>query len=223
MRKRYFGMFARGQFGQMLRISQGDTIIILRALGRHHIDELIDISEEVRRSETFPPPNWRRKSCNPLANTLVAQPQPVYRTEEKTRVLRAIEGPPTHRETIETRTQYIPPPHVPAPPNGIEIIREERIVPHHRGHRTEVIEVGESEGRVSGPVSVIAPERHIGERSIKAEIRALEAEKKALRLEREVEHENRRAETLIIEERDGRKGGDIVIKKNRKGRLEMVR
>jgi len=53
MRKRYFGMFARGQFGQMLRISQGDTIIILRALGRHHIDELIDISEEIRRSE-FP-------------------------------------------------------------------------------------------------------------------------------------------------------------------------
>jgi len=46
-------MFARGQFGQMLRISQGDTIIILRALGRHHIDELIDISEEIRRSE-FP-------------------------------------------------------------------------------------------------------------------------------------------------------------------------
>ena len=51
MRKRYFGMFARGQFGQMLRIAQGDTIIILRALGRHHIDEVVKISEEFRRSE----------------------------------------------------------------------------------------------------------------------------------------------------------------------------
>jgi len=158
-----------------------------------------------------------------LTNTLVAQPQPVYRTEEKTRVLRAIEGPPAHRETIETRTQYIPPPLIPVPPNGIEIVREERIAPYHRGHRTDVIEVGESEGRVIGPLSLIAPERRTGERSIKAEIRALEAEKKALRLEREVEHENRRAETLIIEERDMRKPGDIVIKKNRKGRLEMVR
>ncbi|KAI9774648.1 MAG: hypothetical protein M1840_002897 [Geoglossum simile] len=180
---------------------EGDTIIILRALGRHHIDELIDISEEIRRT----------------------QPQPVYRTEEMTRVLRAIEGPPVHRETIETRGQYIPPPLVPAPPSGIEIVREERIMPPHRGHRTEIIEVGESEGRVSGPLSVFAPDRRIGERSIKSEIRALEAEKKALRLEREVEHENRRAETLIIEERDGRRAGDIIIKKNRKGRLEMVR
>ncbi|KAI9779239.1 MAG: hypothetical protein M1839_007491 [Geoglossum umbratile] len=188
---------------------EGDTIIILRALGSHHIDQIIEITKEIRRT----------------------QPQPLYKAEEKTRVVRAIESAPARREGIETRTQFIPLPPAPPPPSGVEIIRDERIIPPHRGYRTEVIEVGESDGQVSGPLSLFAPDRRTGERSIKAEIRALEAEKKALRLEREVEHENRwvgrirpeGGETLIIEEREGRRVGDVVIKKNKKGRLEMVR
>ncbi|KAH0544318.1 hypothetical protein FGG08_001581 [Glutinoglossum americanum] len=181
---------------------EGDTIIILRALGRRHIDEVIEISEQLRKT----------------------RPQPAYRGEERTRVVRAIESAPVRKETIETRTEYIPPP----PPSGVEIVREERIISPHREHRAGVIEVGESDGHVGGPLSLFLPDRRKEERSIKAEIRALEAEKKALRLEREVEHENRhadhlRGETIIIEGRDGKRIGDVIIKKNKKGRLEMVR
>ncbi|KAH0551717.1 hypothetical protein GP486_007065 [Trichoglossum hirsutum] len=187
---------------------ESDTIVILRALGRREIDELIELSEDIRRT----------------------RPQPAYTTDERTRVMRAIEGAPVRKETIETRTEYIPPPPPPPPLSGLEIVKE-RIMPVHRDHRTEIIEVGESDGHVSGPLSLIIPDRRKDERSIKAEIRALEAEKKALRLEREVEHENRRAEriraeaedTVLLEEREGRKIGNIVVRKNKKGRLEMVR
>jgi hypothetical protein len=158
----------------------------------------------------------------------IARPEPIHRSEERTRVVRAIENAPVRNEIIETRTEYIPPP---PPLSGVEVVREDRIISPHRGHRTEIIEVGESDGHMSGPLSLFAPDRRKDERSIKAEIRALEAEKKALRLEREVEHENRRADriraesedTIIFEERDRKKNGDIVFKKNRKGRLEMVR
>ena len=82
----------------------------------------------------------------------------------------------------------------------------------------------ESATIAGGAFALMAPERRRDERSIKAEIRALEAEKKALKLEREMERERskadryRESEVEIIKERDV-----VKIEKDRKGRLSLVR
>ena len=85
--------------------------------------------------------------------------------------------------------------------------------------------MGESDGQISGPLGLFIPDRHRDERHNKAEIRTV-------RVERDASPDNRRADhikvnagdTVIIEERsDMKKIGDITIRKNRKGRLEMVR
>lgn len=74
-----------------------------------------------------------------------------------------------------------------------------------------------------GPLALIAPKERRDERSIKAEIRALEAEKKMLKYEREAEKEHRKVdryrdgEILIERERD------VKIEKDRKGRMSLVR
>ncbi|KAI9821238.1 MAG: hypothetical protein M1827_003973 [Pycnora praestabilis] len=92
--------------------------------------------------------------------------------------------------------------------------------------KREYIERDESDS-IAGPLSLIMPERRApkSEQAIKAEIRALEAEKKALKYEREVEKEQRKAqrfrEVEYVETREPE--GVVEIKKDRKGRLSMVR
>jgi hypothetical protein len=97
--------------------------------------------------------------------------------------------------------------------------------------RVEIIRAEEREESATvhgGPFALIhQPSSRRDERSIKAEIRALEAEKKALKYEREMEKERQRAERyrdgeiLIVKDK---KDMEIVeIKKDKKGRLSLVR
>lgn len=77
-----------------------------------------------------------------------------------------------------------------------------------------------------GPFALIAPAHthRRDERSIKAEIRALEAEKKALKLEREMERERSKADRYRESEVEIVRDRDVVkIEKDRKGRLSLVR
>lgn len=76
---------------------------------------------------------------------------------------------------------------------------------------------------IHGPLALIAPRDRKDERSIRAEIKALEAEKKKLKYEREAEKEARKAERYrdgeIIIERDRE---IIGVQKDRKGRMSLI-
>ena len=78
-------------------------------------------------------------------------------------------------------------------------------------------EIGESNS-MHGALAVITPRKD--ERSIKAEIRALEAERRRIKHERELErgHDRHRDEEIIIEDRNV-----VKIEKDRKGRMSLVR
>lgn len=80
-------------------------------------------------------------------------------------------------------------------------------------------EIGESNS-MHGPLAIITPRKD--DKSLKAEIKALEAERRRIRHEREMEKEHRhdrhREEEIIIEDRNV-----VKIEKDRKGRLSLVR
>ena len=106
---------------------------------------------------------------------------------------------------------------------------------HHSRHRSvssvsthrniEIIkEDMDDSATIRGPLELIVPERR--ERNFQAEIRALEAEKRALKLEREIEKERRRSgryrdEELLVIERD-RKPRDEIIIEARRPREEVI-
>lgn len=105
-------------------------------------------------------------------------------------------------------------------------------------------EVGESNNIATGPLALVVPHHSKkDEKTIKAEIRALEAEKKMLKYEREIEREHRKASRykdghrssdgdVIIERSNRHREPEIVIErpekeikveKDKKGRMAFVR
>jgi hypothetical protein len=104
-------------------------------------------------------------------------------------------------------------------------------------------EVGESNSIAAGPLALIIPHHtKKDEKTIKAEIRALEAEKKMLKYEREIEKEHRKAARykegrvndgdVIIERSSRHREPEIIIErpereikveKDKKGRMAFVR
>lgn len=111
----------------------------------------------------------------------------------------------------------------------------------HRSRSMHYVEeeVGESDKINTGPLAMVLPHHSKkDERSIKAEIRALEAEKKMLKYEREIEKEHRKSSRyrddgeVIIERSSRHREPEIVIErperevkieKDRKGRMAFVR
>lgn len=93
--------------------------------------------------------------------------------------------------------------------------------------RREIVEerYEEVEGSVGGPLTVVVPERHRrSERDIKTEIRRLEAEKRALRLERDADVRLIEADRLRDREYEIVEPRDIVrVEKDRRGRMALVR
>ncbi len=110
---------------------------------------------------------------------------------------------------------------------------------HSRSRHEDIIEREEEESvHIGGPLTVVVPERrHRKERDIKAEIKALEAEKRALKYEREAEEKRRKGEREYEEKREKareireseyeiveHKERDVVrVEKDRRGRLALVR
>lgn len=96
-----------------------------------------------------------------------------------------------------------------------------------RRSRRRVIVV-EDENSIGGPLTVVAPERRRkSARDIESEIRRLEAEKKALKLEREADQRRAKAERIREAEYevvDSRRDRNVVrVEKDRRGRLAIVR
>lgn len=107
---------------------------------------------------------------------------------------------------------------------------------HHHGR--EIIEDRvEESNTIIGPLAIVGAERHSkSDREIRREIASLEAERRALRLEREADE--KRAVVLairdrddyevierreIIEDRPSREREILRVEKDRKGRMALVR
>ncbi|KAL8966686.1 MAG: hypothetical protein Q9183_003256, partial [Haloplaca sp. 2 TL-2023] len=189
----------------------GDTIIILKALAKEHIDEIIKVSKEM---------NERNAS----------------------RTTYVIEAPPQPRpEAVDHRTEIIvsPPPPPDLPPSirdwddGHSTIKAGSVLGGQStkgghsvaGHKTlvreEPLEGGESNSMHG--LQLVVPHRskshNRDERSIKAEIRALEAEKHRLKHEREEERRSHSHSHSRYREHDD---GEVMIERERPDRSVKI-
>ncbi|KAI9677764.1 MAG: hypothetical protein M1829_002536 [Trizodia sp. TS-e1964] len=258
---------------------EGDTIVILRALGKDHIDEVMRLSEEIRikgnvstvrteyRIENTPEQHQQHHAPHPHPG------QEVY--ERRTDIYTAPPPAPIAFQPPPPPAPLPPPPapqqnQIPPPPppvqyqaQPIELIQTQTITETRRessprGRRrdsshekrnssrsksrrrrhsstrseTEFIEIRETSNPIHGPLgALILPDRRKNERDIKAEIRALEAESKALRLQRELgnngkNHRRRKTSDNYIEVDSIRRERDVAVlkvEKDKKGRLSLVR
>lgn len=170
---------------------EGDTIIILKALGRENIDEVIKLSEDYKVSEKI----------------------------EFEKISRSEGGTVIEERREEVYTRPVPSPAIytiPPPPGNLEIIRDTKIIEggHHHHHGNPIIidagPVETSDPIPVGPLALALPvSRTKDERAIRAEIKALEAEREALRAEKRADREIRKADRI---RREGRVSeGDLVL------------
>ncbi|KAL8914557.1 MAG: hypothetical protein Q9171_000910 [Xanthocarpia ochracea] len=217
---------------------EGETIIILKALAKEHIDEIIKISKEM---------NERGESRTTYVIEAPPPPQPEV-IERRTEIIVAPPPPPNIPPSIRDwddghsaiKAGSVKGNHSSSSSPQLEIVRSPSRSRHrsrsNAASRKEVIieEVGVSNAIGSVPeMQLVVPHRskstHRDERSIKAEIRALEAEKKALKYEREIEKEEKKAQRYrdrdgdVIIERVKDRGEAVKIEKDRKGRMSLVR
>jgi len=180
---------------------EGSTVIILKALGRENIDEVIKLSEDYKTSEKV-------MSGGRSGGGEVLEER---RTTEE--VYRIPPGPlpsASAPQIFEVSPEDIP--------REAEIVekttveRREEIPGRHRSRsvgpvvyetdRREIIE----RDFPNGPMPMVL--RRKDERSISAEIRALEAEKEAIRIEKRAQREYERANRIRTE---GRESGELVV------------
>ncbi|KAL9116880.1 MAG: hypothetical protein Q9187_006589 [Circinaria calcarea] len=221
---------------------EGDTLVILKALSKDHIDEVIKISREMNaRGESrttylieapAPPPEPQPQVVERRTEIIINPPQETHKPLS--------EAPRSVREwdAMSSRTERRD--HSPSAKTSKSHHSRHRSVSSASTRREIIIEAGEESSSIHSPLALAIPDRRKDERSIKAEIRALEAEKKALQLEREVEKEHRRADRYrdgevivgrevvrgdreVIIERERPKETVVKIEKDRKGRLSLVR
>jgi hypothetical protein len=212
---------------------EDETIIILKALGKEHIDEIVRMSREMKEEKTV---------TESRTKYLIEAPTPPQETEvvERRTTEVVISGPAdegsragrgrddssrsdkggggnSSKESHEQSRSR----HEKRSLSPIEIIRKPSRSRHRSGSTAAHKEHEEESSSSHGALAIIAPRDHLpkDERTIQAEIRALEAEKRALKYEREMEKEHRKAERLrdgeIIIERD-RDRDVIKIEKDRK-------
>jgi hypothetical protein len=171
----------------------------------------------------------------------------VYKFEEK---IEDFPPPPAsehERVYEEFKTTIVEPPPPPPPPpmsvRGPSPTRSQYShAPSHHSHHTShhpretfMEEHIEESNSIGGPLTVVLPQRHgKSEREIRREIAALEAERRALKLEREADETRQQA--LMVRDRDEyeviervdrverpREREVIRVEKDRKGRMALVR
>ncbi|KAK2759527.1 hypothetical protein FQN54_003006 [Arachnomyces sp. PD_36] len=197
----------------------GDSIVILKALGKENIDEVVQLSREMKRREAYShSPQPRRRDRGMSRERIVEL--------ERERI---VTSPPREREhlTVEMgRSSSRRRPHTPE-----RLYVEEREVREisPRPRRSQSVSVRPSRRRRSTPgrgverremspgvgqeIMIVQPDRY-RDQDIRDEIRALEEERRALRMERG--HAD-----LVIE--DTERDEVVEVKKDRKGRMSLVR
>ncbi|KAJ4291853.1 hypothetical protein N0V90_009749 [Kalmusia sp. IMI 367209] len=186
-------------------IEEDDFIVVTRALEKEHIDEIIKVSENYKETKTTYVYEDQRSVVEPPP-----PPPPVLHNP-----------PPPQFHNFPP-----PPPPPPASVHGGTVIYEKSVrsvsPPRHSHEHFE--ERIEESNHIGGPLTVLVPEeRRVtrierdvrSEREIKDEIRALEAERRMLRYERDGDFE-------IVERREPRREV-IRVEKDRKGRMALVR
>lgn len=178
---------------------EDDFYIVRRALEKHQIDEVIQISEKYKESRVTylyedtsgpvdpppPPPEF------------FAPPPPASVHSHHTHHTAHYDRPPP------------PPPEAFAPPPPPPIQVREVSPPHARYE-----DHFEQSAHINGPLTSLVPRRPRGEREIREEIRSLEEERRLVRFDRETDYE-------VVEAKPSR---DVIrVEKDRKGRLALVR
>ncbi|KXS98492.1 hypothetical protein AC578_2607 [Pseudocercospora eumusae] len=185
--------------------------------------------EEIQRTEWINPPTVIARRGSPSAKSSISQ---VARSRS-----RRPSSPGTYVEKRETIIEESAPPPPPPPPAAPEFYEEKKTIieersPSHHHHAGSL---------------VLADREHRSDRDINAEIRYLEQERRALRLEREagqkldlalrlrerpeeefqlVEYRDRsrpRQETVIYERERSPPRNVVRVEKDRKGRMALVR
>ncbi|KAF2013063.1 hypothetical protein BU24DRAFT_375003 [Aaosphaeria arxii CBS 175.79] len=196
-----------------------DFIIVRRALEKEHIDEIIKRSESYKEEKTTYVYEERKEEFEALPPPPPPPPQEEYI------------APPPPPSVIHHHHHPPPPPSVhhsvappppPPPPQSVHYAQSVRSAspPRHEIYEERI----EESNHIGGPLTVLVPEErrivrterdYRTEREIKDEIRALEAERRMLKYEREGDYE-------IIERREPKR--EIIrVEKDRKGRLALVR
>ncbi|KAI9678311.1 MAG: hypothetical protein M1817_006257 [Caeruleum heppii] len=197
---------------------EGDTIIILKALDKNQIDEVVKVSEEIRSTSykvqesrmieapPSPPPELYERRATEIVIPAPVPPQPLEIITASqnidTRSLAPRSERSTHRSSSgrRKRSKSHGHSHSHTHTHVSKSRRSSSSSSSSSSDRTrvvrQIVEERETSGPVSGPFNIALPDRRKDEASIKREIKALEREEKALKLERKAEREERRAQRL---------------------------
>ncbi|MCJ1478558.1 hypothetical protein MMC13_007239 [Lambiella insularis] len=231
---------------------EGETLVILKALGKDHIDEVIKISREMNSNAVE---NKFQESRTTYLIEAPAPPEEEEIVKRRTEIIR--EGPSNEVPRSVREWDYMsesnnrkPASRSPSPSakshkthKTTKTSKSRNPSPSARSGKSRARSVSEASTRrelvvpvedkdesatVHGLTGLLQmqtrPSRGRDEQSIKAEIRALEAEKKALKHEREMEKERHKADRYRDTEIEIVRDRDVVkIEKDRKGRLSLIR
>lgn len=192
---------------------EDDFIIVKRALEKDHIDEIIKISENYKEERT----TYVYEETKEIIEAAPPPPPPPPPMSE------IFAPPPPPSVHHHTTTIVAPPPPPPPAPQSVHYAQSVRSMspPRHEMYEERI----EESNHIGGPLTVLVPEErreehrlvhrvdhrdYRSERDIKEEIRALEAERRMLKYERETDYE-------VIERRDPRREV-IRVEKDRKVR-----
>ncbi|KAJ9368050.1 hypothetical protein DTO282F9_3347 [Paecilomyces variotii] len=165
-------------------IEEGDMIIIEKALAKEQIDEVVSLSREIKRRteirtvRTSPSPVRSKRKEKLVEKVVMESDSP--RSSHETLIIER--SPSRHRSHSRVRSELIEKREV------REASRPRSVSVHRRRRRSSPMRVIEKDDVIiddNRHLQVIVPERHRrSDRDIRAEIEALEAEQKALQLER---------------------------------------
>ncbi|KAF2835973.1 hypothetical protein M501DRAFT_997168 [Patellaria atrata CBS 101060] len=207
---------------------EDDFIIVRQALEKEQIDEVIKISEGYKKEETTRI-SYRYEEVAPPSSSAAGSSPPTQSVHDHY-------GPPPPQSVND---HYGPPP--PLPPQGYAHPPPQTYAPPPpvaypppqsvrtvSPPRTVYEERVEQSGHISGPLTMVLPERRRQSRhDIDDEIRRLEDERRVLKYERDsreiqkYERDNRDVDYEFVERSKDR---DVVrVDRDRKGRLALVR
>jgi len=230
---------------------EDDFIIVQRALQKEHIDEIIEKSKGYRDDKTIykytaekETEIVEKKEIKEEKKEEAPPPPPPAPAPPAEAAPPPPPAPPAEHhhpgETIVKTTTTIE--NIPRDPSPTPTVASHKTHKSHHTHHTEhshhpreIVEerIVEESNHIGGPLTIVMPDRgRQSEHDIRREIKALEAERRALKLEREADERRYQAALIrdsdyeIIESIDRpreRSRSVVRVEKDRKGRLALVR
>jgi hypothetical protein len=201
---------------------QGNTIIVQKALGQENIDDLLKLSEDYKKAEL---------------EVAAARSEAGNIIEERHTEIFTVPPPPPPAPATVVHTVA----HSTAPPalaqydvvNTTTLVRDVSPVRSHRSYSTSttsrtplIIEAQQREysGEIPvGPLALIAADRRRDDKSIKAEIARLQAERELIRQERHHHHHHSHSPGGELVRAERLSSGELVLYEERVERIEEPR